>query len=353
MVSTTTVALLGLMTVGTFVLGMLAFGDGDDGGDGPSQSADETLQQGVDDVTGINWLGGAKAAVMSVVVLPFVLFSPVLRALPKTWKLYHKLHQWSGYQMQRAASADTLANVLLSSGREDVRPAKWVEGGEDEKDMSGWKVKGLADKRFDTKPHGRTSNRFGKADLIHVLEDGTEQVDFAEPAIDNAFQLDRERYLFRDASVNLEMLQFKEPGDVQGGGAEAVADGGEWTQRVQDVSVERPGILQDTLVPVSSRGGFDGQVVSWNQVSNIKQENADQEALRQAKNAGWMAAKLDTIGKTDLFKWVLILGAIGAVLLFHAEIGAFIAGLTNGGGGAVGNAASSAGLGSVAPIGGV
>jgi len=88
------------------------------------------------------------------------------------------------------------------------------------------------------------------------------------------------------------------------------------------------------------------------QFSNLKQEQSDQEQIRQAKNAGWMAAKLDEIGKGELFKWILIACVVGAVLLFHAEIGAFIAGLGGGGGGVTG-ATSGLGMMSPVPLGGV
>jgi hypothetical protein len=114
-------------------------------------------------------------------------------------------------------------------------------------------------------------------------------------------------------------------------------------------------VLHDTLVPLSSRPGYDGTVVSWSQFADIKTEKTDQDRIKDSKNAGWMAAKMDDLGSGDLMKWVLIGLVVGAVLLFHAEIGAFIAGLSSSGGGdAVGGAAGAAGdaLGAVLPTGG-
>jgi len=165
--------------------------------------------------------------------------------------------------------------------------------------------------------------------------------------MDSALKLNREQYLFRDATVHTDFDLVGVDPSVDDGAA--VADGGEpqveWLPKQMDVSIEQPGILEDTLVPISSRAGFDGQVVSWNQYSNLKTEKSDQQAVQQAKNAGWMAAKLDDVSKTDLMKWALILGGLGLVLLFNTEIGAFIAGLSGDGGGAVSGAAGSVGLG--------
>lgn len=49
-------------------------------------------------------------------------------------------------------------------------------------------------------------------------------------------------------------------------------------------------------------------------------------------------------------KWVLIIGLWSGILLFHQEIGAFIAGLSGGGGGGGGGAVGDA-LGMLIPIG--
>lgn len=297
----------------------------------------DTVTEFTAEVSGRNWLGGLTAAVMSLFVLPIALLTPALQALPPAWKLYHKIHTWSAYKMQKAANADTLANVRRPNDKEDVLPAKYVEGGEDDKDLSGWKIKGLGGKRYETGVRGGASSRFGKASIIHVNEDDLEQGTWTEATIDNAFKLDRERYLFRDADVDVNYT-IDASNMPQG---QAVADGGQNVQQSARVSVESPGILQDVLVPITSRAGYDGQVVSWNSYSQLKNEKADQEQIRQAKNSGWMAAKLDDIDGTDLMKWAIILGLAGFVLLFHNDIGAFIAGL-GGGGGSVGDAASGA-----------
>lgn len=310
-----------------------------------------TTDTTVDDSDSDRWGGGALTAIMgmlhSLVFVPLQLVSPLLRAGPGTWKLYHKIHLWSGYQMQKASGADTLANVRLSNGKEDVRPAKWVEGSDDDKDLTGWRVKGLGEKRYDAAVHGRTTGRMGKADLIHVNEDDLEQGAWTEATMDNAFQLDRERYLFRDATVDMTLV----PGANAQPGGQALADGGTAQDDivVQDVSLSRPGVLEDVLVPVTSRAGYDGQVVSWNQYSTLKNNQSDQDTIRDAKNSAWVAAKLDDVEAADLLKWAIILGIAGAVLLFHAEIGAFIAGLGSGGGGGGVGGAVSGGLGMMNP----
>lgn len=298
-----------------------------------------TLSNSIESLTAPDYMSGATAALYGLFVLPLMAVTPLARALPPTWRIYHKLHTWSAYQMQKAASADAVANVRLNNGKEDMRPAKFVEGGEDEKDLSGWKIKGLGDKRYDTAVHGRSTMRMGKADLIHVNEDDTEQGTWTEATIDNAFQLDRERYLFRDAQVTIKNLVYDYGGTE---GPEAVADGGQPASQsqVQDVSLTRPGILEDVLVPVGSRTGYDGQVISWGQYSTLKSDQSDQETIRDAKNSAWAAAKLDDIEGKDLIKWVLIIGIWSLILLFHQDIGAFISGL--GGGNSVGQAAGGA-----------
>jgi hypothetical protein len=260
------------------------------------------------------------------------LASPVLSVLPGSWRIYHKINQWSAYRMQKAAGADGVANVLLENGHEDLRPAKWVRGDADEKEGAGWKIKGLDGRRYDGAVDGRSTTRYGKADMLHLLSDGAEVASWAEPAMDNAIQLGRERYLFRDA----QMLHVQVEGDQQP--RQALADGG---ARQSHISVEQPGVAQDCLIPVSSRAGYDGQMVSWNRYTTLKEENADQDKIRDAKNAAWTAAKLDDIEGMDILKWMIIIGIWSAILLFHQDIGAAISGLTSGGGGgggAVGNA---------------
>jgi len=260
------------------------------------------------------------------------LASPILSVLPGSWRLYHKINQWSAYRMEKAAGADAVANVRRSNGHEDMLPAKWVQGSEDDKDRTGWRIKGLGGKRYDPAKHGRSTQRFGKANMLHVDEDATSVGSWAEPTMDNAIQLGREQYLFRDA----QMLHVTVEGDEAP--RQALADGGATQSRV---SVESPGILQDCLIPINSRRGYDGQVVSWNQYTSLAQEKADQDRIRDAKNAAWTAAKLDDMDGMDVLKWMIIIGIWSAILLFHQDIGAAISGLTSGGGGgggAVGNA---------------
>lgn len=288
-------------------------------------------------------IGGAKAWLSTISMLPVVFLTPLLRVLPASWRLYHKMHLWSAWQMQQAASADALANVRTQNDNEDVLPAKWVEGDGDDRELTGWKVMGLGEKRFDTGIRGGSSSRFGKADIIHINGDDLEQGSWAEAAIDNAIAANREQYLFRDAKLEARI-------NVLDGNGAARTDGGQQETFVDRVTPQRPGVLEDMVVDLTSEGDYDGQQVSWNQVQNLKQENTGQEKLREAKNAGWMAAKLDDVGAKDLFKWVLVLGAIGAILLFHQEIGALIAG---GGGDAVSKAADGTGLGMILPFGGV
>ena len=298
----------------------------------------------LDVLASLDYVAGLKATFAGAAVLLLVPLAVVLNVLPATWKLYERINLWSAYQMQKASSADAVANVRLKSGKEALRPAKWVPGAEDEKDRSGWKIKGV-EGRFDPSVHERDTQRFGKADILHVDTDETEVGTWAEATMDNAIQLDRERYLFRNAVVQAVFDVGRGP--AAGNGQPARADGGldlgELGQFEYELSVQKPGIHEETLVPLSSREGFDGQVVSWTQYNKMKEQRSDQETVRDAKNSAWAAAKLDDIQGKDLFKWVLMLGAIGAVLLFHAEIGAMIAGLTGGGGGgggAVGGAVS-------------
>ncbi len=315
--------------------------DSGDDGDGWASGLSDEMRDEIDarlsELRQYDYVNGVKALSYGVIVAPLMVVTPLLSVLPPTWKIYQKLSKWSAYQMQKAANADSVANVRLSNGKEDLRPAKHVESPEDDKDRSGWKIKGISDKRYDPAVHGKTTTRLGKADIIHINEDDTEQGTWTECAIDNAIQLDRERYLFRDATVRIKNLVYDYGGTDDPGG-QAVADGGQAQRdQVVDVSIQKPGVLEDAVVPVGSREGYDGQVVSMNQYSKLKESQSDQETIREAKNQAWAAAKLDEIQGKDMIKWVLILGAIGLILLFHAEIGQFISSL--GGGNAVGDAA--------------
>jgi preprotein translocase subunit SecG len=305
-----------------------------------NQSVSETAADAADAVSERSWLTGAKATVATIAVAPLAIMTPLVRALPASWRLYYKLTKWSAYQLQRSSNADVVANVRRSNGKEDLLPAKWVEGGEKEKSGTGWKVKGLGEKRFDPAVHGRTSNRWGKADLIHINEDDTEQGTWIEPAIDQAIALDRERYLFRDATLEAQYNMV----NAAGNGQQAIADGGEnWQPHSVDVSVQRPGICEDTLVPITSRAGYDGQMVSWTGYQKIQQQQADQETVRDAKNQAWTAAKLEDIDGRDMLKIALIVGIWSFILLFHQDIGAAIASF--GGGSAAKAAESATGLG--------
>ena len=147
-----------------------------------------------------DYVMGMRALFATVLVAALLPLSVVLRVLPASWRVYSKINKWSAYQMQKAASADAVANVRLKSGREDIRPAKWVAGDEDEKDRSGWKIKGV-EGRFDPSVNKRDTLRYGKADILHLDSDESEVGTWAEATMDNAMQLDRERYLFRDAVV--------------------------------------------------------------------------------------------------------------------------------------------------------
>lgn len=285
----------------------------------------------------------------------------LLKPLPFSWKIYHKINRWSAYKMQRASGADAIANVRRSSGREDMLPASVVDGSEDGKELGGWKVLGLGNKRYATGVMGGQSNRYGKADLIHINEDDLEQGSWAEAAVDRAIAAGREQYLFRNAELdvvvdvtgvdNPESLEY--PGrrvqvDGDDSGEETAADGG-YVQQVTDVDIRRPGVLEDALVPLNSRTGYDGQLISWNSYQNLKAEQADQDQLRDAKNSAWVAAKLDDVSERDLFKLALIGAAILAMALFHGDIGAAISSFGSGGGGGGGGAAVP-GLGFVLPM---
>lgn len=300
-------------------------------------------EEAAEKVASANWLAGVSTSLYLLVLVPVLALSTMLSVLPPTWKVWHKMHLWSAYQMQKAANADVVAHVRRTNGHEDTLPAAWVEGAEDEKDRSGWAVKGLGDKRFDTAVHNNESSRFGKAQIINLDEDASEQGTWAECTMDNAFQLDRERYLFRNAQVDVQELVYQ--ADPTGNGA-AVTDGGQ-QYRTQNVSLARPGVLEDTIIPLNSREGYGGQQVSWNQYQNLKSEQSDQETIRDAKNSAWTAAKLDDVEGMDILKWALIIGGWSALLLFKDSIAAAIASFGGGGGNAVGSAASQAGLGMI------
>ena len=306
-----------------------------------SEKLSKTASEASTQLRNYEWATATKTLLTLAVLLPVLPITAALSVLPPMWKVWHKITRWSSYQMQKAANADGLANVRRSNGHEDLLPAKYAEGAEDEKDRSGWKVKGLGDKRYDTAVHGRGTNRMGKANVLHINEDDPEQGSWAEAAIDNALQLNREQYLFRDATLMARNATLMTSDGKQG---QAVADGGVQQRpiKVSDISIDRPGICEDVLVPLGSPDGYDGQVISWSQYQNVKQEQADQETVRDAKNQAWAAAKLDEVEGKDLLKWVLILGVWSAVLLFHQELGAAIVGLTGGGGGGGGGAVGTA-----------
>lgn len=316
----------------------------------------ERAQAWYDDQTAtlgsVSYSGGLKAALTATVALLLFPVSQFVRILPPSWRIYRKLARWSTYQMQKAANADAVANIRLQSGKEDLLPAAWVNGSEDDKDGSGWKVKGIDDRRYDPSVNEQDTQRFGKADLLHVDVDATEVGTWAEARMDAAIQADRERYLFRDAVVRavFDVGSGPAPGDG------ALADGGlsmdQLDQFSYRMSVEQPGIHEDTLVPVNSPEGYDGQVVSFNRYSTLKEEQSGQEKVRDAKNQAWAAAKLDDIGGVDYLKWALIIGGWSALLLFKDAIAAAIAGIAGGGGGAGGavGGAVSGGLGSMAPV---
>jgi hypothetical protein len=322
----------------------------DDGND----SAAETAADAATTLRSTSWLGGAKAVGATIAVAPLAILAPIVSALPATWQVWHKLGRWSLWQMQQASNADAIANVRLANGDEDFRPAKWLTGAEDEKDTTGWQIKGL-DKRHDPAVHDQGSNRMGKASVIHTLEDAPELASWAEPAIDNALQLGREGYLFSDADLyvgNVTVDAQGSPTAVNGQSTQARADGGQQgVDLAEQISIQRPGIATDALVPLESRQGFGGQVISWTQYQTLKTQQADQDKLKDAKNRAWAAAKLDDIEGRDILKIAIIVGIWSFILLFHQDIGAAIAGFGGGGGGgggaggAVGNALGMISLG--------
>lgn len=248
----------------------------------------------------------------------------MLSVFPPAWRIYHRIARWSMWQMQKTSKADALANVRRQSGQEDIVPAAWVEGEEDEKDTTGWKVKGSGENRYDASVTGRDASRMGRASMIHINEDDPEQGTWTEAMIDNVLQADREKYLFHDADLKQEIYQVASP--------DLATDGGH-LESAGTVSIDSPGTLVDALIPLNSMEGFDGTVVSWDRYQTLKQDQSGQDSVRQAKNSAWAAAKLDSIEGEDIFKWALIIGAWSFILLFHKEIGAAITGLFGGGGG--------------------
>jgi hypothetical protein len=315
---------------------------------------DTQLEEETENVASVDYLTAIATIPAIVALVPLAALSGFIQVLPASWKVYHKIHTWSAYRMQKAASADAVANVRHPNSKEDMLPAKLVESGEEDKSRGGWKVKGLGDKRYQTGVRGGATNRFGKADLIHINEDDVEQGSWAECVIDSALQLDREKYLFRNATVNAHQEMTIQPG----GAGQARADGGTADPRVVDketfVTAQEPGMLEDAVIPLTSEEGFDGQAISWNQYSQIKNEKADQDIVTDAKNSGWLAAKLEDNTERDLIKMGIGLAIWSALLLWHSEIGQMIASF--GGGSAVSDAAGSTGLGFInllAMLGGV
>lgn len=334
----------------------------DDRDDDPNTSASETAADAAGTIRSTSWLGGTKAVLVAIAVAPLAIAAPLISALPPTWRVWHKLSRWSLWQMQKASNADAIANVRLSNGDEDFRPAKWLTAAEDEKDQSGWQVKGL-DERQDPAVHDQGSNRMGKASIIHTIEDAPELASWAEPAIDNAIQLGREGYLFTDADLYIGELTVDaqgEPTAVNGQSTEAVADGGQAAvDLVEQISIDRPGLAHEALIPLASREGFGGQVISWDKYQTLKTQQADQDRVRDAKNRAWAAAKLDEIKEMPWLKIGIGIAIWSAILLFHQDIGAMIAGFGGGGGGGGGAASAageavSGGLGMISlPLGGV
>ena len=303
----------------------------------------------------VEWLQLTLAFLYGLLIAPLVILTPIARAAPASWRVYHKINKWSAWQMEKAASADAIANVRKSNDKEDMLPAKLVESSNTDSKRSGWKVKGIDGKRYDPSVRGGDTSRYGKADMIHINEDDPEQGTWVETAMDAALQADRERYLFMDATIK--DIKRGVPRDTSLNGGPAVADGGfeansemMFDVRQRDISIETPGVNVDMLVPLNSIPGFDGTVVSFNQYSTLKNQKTDQQAIQDAKDAGRMAALMEQLDKKDLFKWALVLGAAGAVLLFHQDIGAAIASFGGGGGGG-GNVAPTGGLGLLAPLG--
>ena len=307
-----------------------------------------------DELREVEWARLTVAGLYGILLLPMLVFAPLARASPASWRVYHKINKWSAWQMQKAASADAVANVRKKNDKEDLLPAKMVESSKTDGERDGWKVKGISGKRYDPSVRGGTSSRYGKADMIHINEDDPEQGTWVEATMDAAIQTDRERYLFRDATIRDTKRGIPVDGSLGNAGM-PVADGGVnpaaggdsdlyFNVQERQISIESPGIHEDTLIPLSSLPGYDGTVVSFSQYSNLKNEQADQQKIADAKNAGRMAALMEQLDKKDLFKWALILSAAGAVLLFHQDIGAAIASFGGGGGGG-GNVAPTGGLG--------
>ncbi len=208
---------------------------------------DETVEQPDDSMR-----AQVRAWVSGVSLVPLLMLTPLLRVLPASWRIYHKLHHWAAWQMQKAAGADALANVRRPNDKEDVLPAAYVEGDEDGRDVTGWKIKGLGDKRYATGIRGGASSRMGKADLIHINEDDLEQGSWAEAAIDTAIATNREQYLFRDAELEAQFNVM--PGAADG----ARADGGEPQNQaiLQEVTPKRPGVLEDVIGARHLRSGL-------------------------------------------------------------------------------------------------
>jgi len=259
---------------------------------------------------------------------------------------------WSRSQ---EAGADAVANIRRSNDKEDLLPAKLVESDDTESERDGWKVKTISGKRYDPSVRGGTTSRYGKADMIHINEDDPEQGTWVETAMDAALQADRERYLFMDATIR-DITRGTLRDNSLGNGSTAVADGGSvqdsevyFDAQTRQVSIESPGQNVDMLIPLASLPGYDGTVVSFSQYSSMKNQQADQKKIQDAKNAGRMAALMEQLDKKDLFKWAMVLGAAGAVLLFHQDIGTAISSFGGGGGGG-GSVAPTGGLGLIAPL---
>lgn len=282
------------------------------------------------------------ATLRSIPLVPVIVLSPVFDALPPAWRIYHKVTRWGIWHMQKAANASKIANVRLSGGGEDLLPADYVESDETDKERSGYQIKGVDGKRWDPNGH---SERMGKAEIIHVNEDDPDQATWAQTALEEAINAGREKYLFADADLTVtidgtemdHLLSADSPTD-----AGAIPDGGvsQLPRELRHVTVDKPGVLHDALVPLASPDGYEGTVVSWSKYSQLKDEKGDQSRIREAKNQAWTAKALEDVDKSGILKKLLLLAGWSALLLFHEDIGSAIAGF--GGGGAVSSAADSA-----------
>jgi hypothetical protein len=142
-----------------------------------------------------------------------------------------------------------------------------------------------------------------------------------------------EEFVFGDAQILHNQITVK--GNPQQG--QAMADGGNATakhQTKEHVSVEHPGSLKDTLVPLGTEA--DGRVVSMEKFYQVFGQHADSEEMEEQHMMGKLEEKDPGADRAFVIKVLLIAAAlVGMFVLGPPLIQALLGGGGGGGGGSV------------------